>query len=119
LIGEMRTAALLGKAVAERADACSAEQVLAMATINAARALGCEDRIGSLEIGKDADFILLSGDPLSVYTHVEQTWVEGRKVFDRADPEDHLYAVGGPGAGDPLPTYLCCFGDAFAHLEHQ
>ena len=48
--------------------------------------------------GKDADFVVLSGDPLSVYTRVEQTWVEGRKVFDLANPADHLFAVGGYGA---------------------
>ena len=46
--------------------------------------------MGSLEAGKDADFIVLSGDPLSVYTKVEQTWVEGRKVFDLAEPADWL-----------------------------
>ncbi len=67
-------------------------------TISNARLLELEDRVGSLEPGKDADFILLSGDPLSIYTHVLETWVEGRKVFDRSDPKDRLYAVGGYGA---------------------
>jgi cytosine/adenosine deaminase-related metal-dependent hydrolase len=57
--------------------------------------LGLESRIGSLEVGKDADFVVLSGDPLSVYTKVEETWVEGERVFDRDDPEHRKYAVGG------------------------
>ena len=39
--------------------------------------------------------VVLSGPPLSVWTHVEQTWVEGAKVFDRSDPADLRYAVGG------------------------
>ncbi len=60
--------------------------------------LDLQDRVGSLEAGKDADFIILSGDPASVYTKVLETWVEGRKVFDRSDPKDYLYAVGGYGA---------------------
>ena len=76
----------------------SREKALEALTINGARLLKLEDRIGSLAPGKDADFIVLSGDPLSVYTRVEQTWVEGRKVFDLSNPEDHLYAVGGYGA---------------------
>ena len=60
--------------------------------------LDLEDRIGS-RAGQDADFIVLSGDPLSTYTRVLQTWVEGVKVFDLNDPRDYLYAVGGRGAG--------------------
>ncbi len=82
-------------------------------TLANAKILGLENRVGSLEPGKDADFILLSGDPLSVYSHVEQTWVEGRKIFDLSRPEDHLYAVGGPGAGDPRRAHLCCFTSAW------
>ena len=60
--------------------------------------LDLEVRIGSLAPGKDADFIVLSGDPLSVYTQVEQTWVDGELVFDIARPEDRLAAYGGEGA---------------------
>ena len=67
-------------------------------TINGARMLGLEQRVGSLKPGKDADLVVLSGDPFSVYTHVLETWVEGRKVFDRSDAKDRLYAVGGYGA---------------------
>jgi imidazolonepropionase-like amidohydrolase len=67
-------------------------------TIAGATMLRLDERIGTLERGKDADFIVLSGDPLSVYTRVEQTWVEGRKVFDLDNPSDRLYAVGGYGA---------------------
>jgi imidazolonepropionase-like amidohydrolase len=67
-------------------------------TINGARMLGLEQRVGSIETGKDADLVVLSGDPFSVYTHVLETWVEGAKVFDRGIAQDRLYAVGGYGA---------------------
>lgn len=76
----------------------SREKALYGMTLAGAHMLGLADRVGSLEIGKDADFIILSGDPLSVYTKVLETYVEGVRVFDRSSPEDHLYAVGGYGA---------------------
>lgn len=74
--------------------------------------LDLQSRVGSLEPGKDADFIVLSGDPLSVYTQVLQTWVEGKKVFDRSDPKDYLIAVGGKGAGDE-DMHASCFESYF------
>jgi imidazolonepropionase-like amidohydrolase len=77
----------------------SREKALYGLTMAGARMLDLSTRIGSLETGKDADFIVLSGDPLSVYTKVLETWVEGVRVFDRSRPEDLLYAVGGYGAG--------------------
>ena len=78
----------------------SRDKVLYGFTMAGAIMLDMQDRIGSLESGKDADFVVLSGDPLSVYTKVLETWVEGKKVFDRSDPKDYLRAVGGKGATD-------------------
>ena len=56
---------------------------LAFVTINSAIQLGIDDRVGSLEVGKDADFVIWTGNPLSVYSRVVSTFIEGRKVFDR------------------------------------
>ena len=71
-------------------------------TINGARQMKLDARVGSLEPGKDADFLVLDGDPLSAYSHVLETWVEGDKLFDRSKPEDLLMATGGFGAGSPM-----------------
>jgi len=81
-------------------------------TLANAKILELDSRVGSLEPGKDADFIVLSGDPLSVYTHVLETWVEGKKVFDRSDPHDRLEQVGGEGAShDQNPFWFDDDGD--------
>ncbi len=89
----------------------SREKALYALTMANAIMLDLDKRIGSLETGKDADFIVLSGDPLSVYTHVLQTYVEGKKVFDRTDPKDYLIATGGFGAGSDKQIHIDCFGD--------
>jgi imidazolonepropionase-like amidohydrolase len=73
----------------------SREKALESLTLAGAQMLDLDEQVGSLKPGKDADFLLLSGDPFSVYTHVEQTWVEGKKRFDRNNPEDRKYSEGG------------------------
>ncbi|MGH9398926.1 MAG: amidohydrolase family protein, partial [Thermoanaerobaculia bacterium] len=60
------------------------EAALAFVTSNPARQLGIEKRVGSLEAGKDADFVVWSGDPLSTSSMALETWIEGKKEFDRA-----------------------------------
>src|SRR6056297_311768 len=73
----------------------SRQKALEALTIANAKILDLDDRIGSLETGKDADFIILNGDPFSVYTQVQQTWIDGQKEWDRSNPEDKKYGVGG------------------------
>jgi imidazolonepropionase-like amidohydrolase len=58
------------------------EQALALVTISTARILGIDERVGSLETGKDADFVIWADNPLSTETRVEQTWIDGRRYFD-------------------------------------
>jgi imidazolonepropionase-like amidohydrolase len=91
---------LRSAALAVRAG-MSREMALRGMTLSGAEMLDMADRVGSLRVGKDADFVVLSGDPLSVYTHVLETWVDGARVFDRENAKDRLFAVGGYGAGSP------------------
>ena len=96
LFGELHTAALLAKAVANDAAALKSHQALAMATINGAKALNIDDHVGSLEVGKAADIIAIALDELEhmplydpaailVYTHhshrVTHSWVQGRPLM--------------------------------------
>lgn len=98
----LRCAALAHRAGMSRAGALKA------LTINGAEMLDMGDRIGTLEVGKDADFVMMENDPLSVYCKVTETWIEGNLVWNRLNEEDRLYAVGGFGAGDDTTPYLCC-----------
>ena len=61
----------------------SRKAALEALTIAGAEMLDLQERIGTLAPGKDADFVILDGDPLSVYSHVLETWVDGHKAFDR------------------------------------
>ncbi len=60
------------------------EEALKMITLNAAKQLGIDKRTGSIEVGKDADIVIWSAHPFSVYSHVETTLIEGETFFDRA-----------------------------------
>lgn len=63
----------------------SEEEALKLVTINPARQMGMDRYVGTLEAGKDGDFVIWSGHPLSTYTRCEQTWIDGRKYFDIAE----------------------------------
>jgi 5-methylthioadenosine/S-adenosylhomocysteine deaminase len=96
MLGELRTAALLAKAVSGNATAVPAHTALRMATLNGARALGLDNEIGSLKAGKAADITAIDlaalpsqpvYDPVSqiVYTasreQVTDVWVAGRRLL--------------------------------------
>lgn len=59
------------------------EQALKLITINPAIQLGIQDRVGSIEVGKDADLAIWNGHPFSVYARVDTTFVDGEVFFDR------------------------------------
>ncbi|HHL52493.1 MAG TPA: amidohydrolase, partial [Flammeovirgaceae bacterium] len=58
------------------------EEALKMVTINPAKLLHLDDRMGSIKVGKDADVVLWSGHPLSVYSKAEKTIIDGKIYFD-------------------------------------
>jgi imidazolonepropionase-like amidohydrolase len=58
------------------------ETALSLVTNRTAAVFGLQDRVGSLREGLDADFVIWSGNPLSQFTHAEQTWIDGTKYFD-------------------------------------
>ncbi len=66
----------------------SEDEAVKWMTINPAWALGLDGVTGSLEVGKNADVVLWSGDPFSVYTHVDKVWIDGAMLYDRQDPAE-------------------------------
>ena len=64
------------------------DQAVKWMTINPAWALGLEDKIGSIEKGKNADIVLWSADPFSVYARAEKVWIDGAVLYDRNDPSE-------------------------------
>lgn len=80
---EMARRLNLEAAKAVRYGGLSPEEALALVTINPARQLGIDAEVGSLEVGKQADFAVWSGHPLEATSRCEQTWIEGQPRFDR------------------------------------
>jgi len=76
-------------AKAVRYGGVSREEALKFVTLNPAIQLGIAARVGSLEAGKDADFAVWSGDPLSTMSRCEATWVDGREYFSTAQDLRH------------------------------
>lgn len=71
----------------------SEEDAWKMVTLNPAKLLGLDHRMGSVEPGKDADLVLWTDNPLSVYARVLQTWVDGRRYYDAEEHDSLLAAV--------------------------
>jgi len=63
----------------------SEDDAIKWLTINPAWALDLDSKIGSIETGKDADVVLWSGDPFSVYTRTDKVWIDGALLYDRDD----------------------------------
>lgn len=103
------------------------EMALAAITTVPARILGLEDKVGSLEPGKLGNVILLTGDPLSITTHVQRVVLEGEPVYDRAtDKRARYLETGRPtasatpvGGAEWPPKEICCEGDPEGVHEHE
>lgn len=78
------------------------EAALRALTLTPAELVGLDSQKGSLVPGKDADLVLLSGPPLSLFSHVQETWVGGTRVYDRSDPQQRVLAAGGDAAWPQL-----------------
>ena len=61
------------------------DEALKAITIHAAEILGVADRIGSIEKGKDADLVMMSGDPFHYLTRVEEVFINGETVFEKKE----------------------------------
>lgn len=86
----------------------SDDQAISMVTMNPARQLRIDDRVGSLDVGKDADVVLWNNHPLSTFAIVEQTYIDGKAYYDRtvelarvADVAKQRAAMGGRAGGAP------------------
>ena len=84
------------------------ERVIAWVTSTPAEVLGIGDRTGSLTAGKNADVVIWSGNPFSIYTKADEVFVDGALVYDRDDPKRRPvsdFELGQPG-GVPEPETL-------------
>ena len=91
---ELATRMNLEAAKAVKYGGMPEEEALKLVTINPAKQLRIDDRVGSLEPGKDADFVIWSGHPMAGRTIAVETWIDGRQYFSRDKYEAELDRVG-------------------------
>jgi imidazolonepropionase-like amidohydrolase len=77
-------------AKAQRYGGLTDDESLRLVTINPAIQLGIDERVGSIEVGKDGDLAVFQGHPLSVYAIPMMTFIDGRKYFDRETDADDM-----------------------------
>jgi imidazolonepropionase-like amidohydrolase len=82
--------------------AVSETQALAMITINPARQLGLDRRIGSIEVGKDADIVLFNGHPFDAFSRCQMALIDGEVYFQRYEPGGGFGARPGEHAAMPV-----------------
>jgi imidazolonepropionase-like amidohydrolase len=87
--------------------AVSKEEALRMLTINPARQLHIEDQVGTIEVGKQADIVLLNGDPFDTYSRIEKTIVDGIVYYDlNAEDETRGEPFRSVPVVDPIPDQI-------------
>lgn len=113
------------------------EEALKFVTLNPAKQLRIDQYVGSIEVGKQADLAIWSGDPLSNYSKCEQTWIDGVIYFDRAQDQAARKEIAsmrntlvqkiltsgakmrGVGEKDDDPSSLWPRHDEFCHHDHD
>lgn len=93
------------------------DEALSLITINPAKQLGVENRIGSIEVGKDADIAIFKGHPLSIYGIPVYTVVDGIVRFDRAKDPDDMRLFIDPKQAVDVPTFNTHTGHDDACME--
>lgn len=87
----------------QRYGSLSDEEALALITINPARQLGIADKVGSIEVGKQADLVIFENHPLSIYAIPQMTFVDGIKYFDlHEDKSDQRLKVSATEMVEPV-----------------
>jgi imidazolonepropionase-like amidohydrolase len=111
-------------------------EALKFVTLNPAKQLRIDQYVGSIEVGKQADFVLWNRSPLSTLSVCMQTWVDGRKYFDRQEDEQRRLAdaelrrkliqaalsqgvAKGSSASDKDPSLWWARHDEFCHHSHD
>lgn len=75
-----------GKMLRYGRGAFTRDEALALVTLNAAWMMGLDNRMGSIDVGKDADVVIWKGDPLSSYGYAEKVFIDGELFFDATRP---------------------------------